>query len=150
MRGQFSSTLFVLSMFLLSSEVRPSEIALFQETHCDPDLSEPSNDPYGYHLRGARRDRCEGIYMRDVAANPLLIASLTAWFEDFDPSAGADLTMEWRVPGDAGIHLRANTLKRRIYYQMDSLRPAGSVSYVWQPGLLSTLELSLGLCCKNG
>ena len=114
-------------MFLISSEVRPLEIALFQEIHCDPELNEPSNDPYGYHLRGTNRDRCEGIYMRDVASNPLLIASLTAWFEDFDPSTGADLTMEWRTPGDAGIHLRAYTLKHRLYYRMDSLRPAGSV-----------------------
>jgi hypothetical protein len=141
MLGQFCSVLFVLSMFLLSFEVRPSEIALFQETHCDPALNEPNNDPYGYHLRGASRDRCEGIYMRDVAANPLLIASLTAWFEDFDPAAGADLTMEWRTPSDAGIRLRAYTLKHQVYYRMDSLRPAGSVSYVWQPGLLYTLDL---------
>jgi hypothetical protein len=64
MLGQFSSMLFVLSMFLLSSEVRPSEIALSQETHCDPELNEPNNDPHGYHLRGVSRDRCEGIYMR--------------------------------------------------------------------------------------
>jgi hypothetical protein len=142
MRHLFTSTLIVLSLFLPSFEARPSEISLLQEAHCDPDLKKPTDDPYGYQLRGTSRDRCEGIYNIGVAANPLLIASMTAWFEDFDPAAGTDLTIEWRMPGDAGIHLRAYTLKHNVYYRMDSLRPAGRRSYDWQPGLLFALNLS--------
>lgn len=117
------------------------DIPVPQESHCDPYLKESSNDPYGYRLRGVKRDRCEGIYIREVANTPLLVASLTEWFEDFDPSTGADLVVEWRAPAGADIHLRAYTLKHRVYYRMDSLRPANSNSYVWQPSLLSTLDL---------
>jgi hypothetical protein len=127
---------------ILSFEAQPLESTLPQITHCDPDLREPSNDAYAYRLRGAQRDRCEGIYIQEVASTPLLVASLTEWFEDFDPAASGDLRVEWTAVGNAGIHLRAYALKHRLYYRMDSLRPGGSNSYIWQPSLLSTLKLA--------
>jgi hypothetical protein len=139
---QYALILLVLFSLSLSYEPKPSEITLPQATHCDPALRGPNNDPYGYRPRGIQGDRCEGIYIREVASTPLLVASLTEWFEDFDPAAGGDLLMEWTAPGNAGIHLRAYTLKHRLYYRMDSLRPAGSNSYIWQPSLLSTLKLT--------
>jgi hypothetical protein len=138
----YALILSVLFSFIVSSAAQPLEIPLPQTTHCDPDLREPSNDSYGYRLRGARHDRCEGIYIREVASTPLLVASLTEWFEDFDPAASEDLRVEWTASGDADIHLRVHTLKHRLYYRMDSLRPAGSNSYLWQPSLLSTLKLT--------
>jgi hypothetical protein len=131
----------VLSVFIFPYDAWPRHDLVRQESQCDPNLKEPSNDPYGYRIRGTKRDRCEGIFIREVANTPLLVASLTESFEDFDPSAGGDLVVEWRAPGDANVHLRAYTLKHRVYYRMDSLLPARSNSYVWQPGLLSALNL---------
>jgi hypothetical protein len=132
----------VLFSFSLPYEPKPLEITPPQATHCDPVLRGPNDDPYGYRPRGVQSDRCEGIYVREVAGTPLLVASLTEWFEDFDPASGKDLQVEWAAFGGAGIHLRAYTLKHRLYYRMDSLRPAGSNSYIWQPGLLSSLKLT--------
>jgi hypothetical protein len=142
MRGPRCSLILAAIILLMpSGEAKPRDIPVPQASHCDPYLKESSNDPYGYRVRGVKRDRCEGIYIREVANTPLLVASLTEWFEDFDPSSGADVVLEWKASGDADIHLRAYTLKHRVYYRMDSLRPANSNSYVWQPGLLSTLDL---------
>ena len=105
--------------------------------HCDPDLS-PRADAYGYHLR---EDRCEGIYIRPVGANPLLVASLTESFEDFDPAAAQNLQLEWPALGATSVRLRAQAFRQRLYYRMDSLRPAGNNSYSWSPNLLATFKL---------
>ena len=73
----YTLILSVIFSFILSFEAQPLAITLPQTTHCDPDLREPSTDAYGYRLRGAQRDRCEGIYIQEVASTPLLVASLT-------------------------------------------------------------------------
>lgn len=114
--------------------------AFVQKQHCDPDLRQPHEDPYGYRLRG---DRCEGIYVREVSgAAALLVVSFTSGFEDFDPESG-ELALEWSLPPEAGrLQLRAFGLRPRLYYRMDSLRPAGSTSYTWPLGILHSLSLS--------
>lgn len=111
-----------------------------QENHCDPQLRQSTDDPYGYRLRN---DRCEGIYIREVASTPLLVASLTESVEDFDLTVNQNLVVEWTAPGPASadIHLRALALRHRLYYRMDTIRAAGSASYVWPPNLLATLNL---------
>jgi hypothetical protein len=109
-----------------------------QVNHCDPNLRSSGNGPYGYRLRG---DRCEGEYSRPVDSTTLLIASLTESVEDFVPATDHELTVEWMTPGNAEIHLRSQALRRRLYYRMDTIRPAGSTSYAWTPNLLAAFNL---------
>lgn len=97
-----------------------------------------SDDPYGYRLRG---DRCEGIYIKEVAGEALRVVSLTESVEDFDPATGKNLLVEWTTPGNVAVRLRAYALRQRLYYRMDTLRPAGSTTYDWPSNLLATFNL---------
>ena len=112
-----------------------------QENPCDPDLRPPRDDFYGYKLRG---DRCEGIYVKDVAGKALQVVSLTESVEDFDPALTKNLLVEWTAPRDAAVRLRALGLRSGLYYQMDSSRSAGSASYSWPPNFLRELKLKNG------
>lgn len=114
-----------------------SKPTIVQESHCEPHLRQASSDPYGYRLRG---DRCEGIYIKDVASTTLLVASLTESVEDLNPASGQSLLVEWTALGSESIRLRAYSLIHRLYYQMDSLRPAGRTSYIWPMDLLAALN----------
>jgi hypothetical protein len=111
------------------------------EAHCDPLLPSSRDDPYGYRLR---EDRCEGIYIREVAGTTLLVASLIESLEDFNPAASQNLQLEWPALGDSSVRLRAQAFRHRLYYRMDSLRPAGNTSYTWSPNLLATFNLKKG------
>ena len=114
-------------------------IAGAAESPCDVSLPQVESNPYGYRLRG---DRCEGVYAREVGAS-LTLASLTESFQDYDAGSGRPLVVEWsKAPGDAGVHLRAVALRRRLYYRMDTVRPAATTSYEWSPGLLAALGVA--------
>jgi hypothetical protein len=105
---------------------------------CDGYLHAAANDPYGYRVRG---DRCEGVYIKDLSAS-LRLVSFISEFGDFDPSA-SPLRLEWKATPSAGeIHLRANALRPRLYYEMDSIRPAGSSSYEWETSLLAAFGIT--------
>jgi len=101
-------------------------------------LSRASEDPYGYRFRD---DRCEGVYITEVAAPALRVVSWTQSLEEFDPAAGKNLVMAWTAPGNAPVHLRAHALKQRLYYRMDAIRPGDSRTYSWPSNLLASLEL---------
>jgi hypothetical protein len=110
------------------------------ENPCDPALPPLESNPYGYRLRG---DRCEGLYAREVGAASLALVSLTETFADYDARSGRPLIVEWSPPArDTAIHLRAVGLRRRLYYRMDAIRPAGTTAYEWSPGLLSALGIT--------
>jgi hypothetical protein len=90
-----------------------------------------------------RGDRCEGLYIQNVGGVPLLIASWTATFLDRDPTAGHPLTIGWQIPPAAGtVHLRAQGLRRRLYYRMDADRPSGSMSFTWPTDILVALGIA--------
>jgi hypothetical protein len=108
------------------------------EGHCDPDIRSSGDDVYGYRLR---EDRCEGIYVRNVGMTTLLVASLTESFENFNPAASQNLQVDWPALGDNNVRLRAQAFRHKLYYRMDSLRPAGNNSYTWSPNLLATFNL---------
>lgn len=110
-----------------------------KETYCDPSLSQVTDNPYGYRMRG---DRCEGIYIKEVSNTILLIASLTKSFENYDlNSAKALLVESKKAPGDGGFRLRAQGLKRRLYYRMDTVVSPGSTTYTWPSDILAALSL---------
>jgi hypothetical protein len=107
---------------------------------CDPNLKQLGQNPQGYQLRG---DRCEGIYIQPVSgSSTLLVASFTASFEAFDPNSIDKLTLEWSSPATTPVRLRAYALREKLYYQMDSVVPAGNTTYLWPTGVLNALHLS--------
>jgi len=111
-----------------------------QPSPCDPHLLQPASDPNGYRLRG---DRCEGIYIREVAgSSAVLLVSLTRSVLDYDLKSGGDLAIDWRAPSNQQpVRLRGVGLRQRLYYQMDAVRPAGTTSYTWNTGVLANLNL---------
>ena len=109
-----------------------------RQNPCEAGLVSAGDDPYGYRLRG---DRCEGVYVHGVAGTTLAVASLVESFADFQPASGKNLIMVWSAPAGADVRLRARALRRRLYYRMDAIRPAGSTSYHWPTNLLDTFNL---------
>ena len=107
---------------------------------CDHYLKSAHDDPNGYRPRG---DRCEGLYTRDVTAMATLrVVSFTELFTDYDGRSGADLQVDWSPFGEEPVHVRAYGLRRRLYYRMDTLRPAGSQSWAWPSGMLGALGVA--------
>jgi hypothetical protein len=129
----------VVLLCVLSLELLLFALVTAQENHCDRDLNAPAGHPYGYRLRG---DRCEGIYVQEVNCTTLRVASLIESFEDYDPASGKDLLVQWPAFGHSDIRLRTQSLKRRLYYRMDTVRPPGSTSYTWPSHFLAALKIS--------
>jgi hypothetical protein len=110
-----------------------------QQSYCDPSLAQLKDTPLGYRERG---DRCEGLYIREVSSTTLLIASFTESYQEYNPSSGKPLQLEWdSVPGSRSVHLRAQGLKRRLYYRMDTVQSPGRASYVWPSSILASLSI---------
>jgi hypothetical protein len=109
-----------------------------QADYCDPSLEIFGTHPLGYRMRG---ERCEGIYIKEVAGSILRIASFTGYFEDYDLNASKALTIDWAIPADTGIHIRAHSLKRKLYYRMDTVGPPAKTSYEWPTDVLAALNI---------
>ena len=122
-------------------------LSLAYEDHCDERLKKNDQDPLAYKMRD---HRCEGIYIKQVATSSLLsIASFTRAFEHYDLSTGNPLLVEWALPvANKDIRLRARSLKRKLYYQMDSHQPGDVNSFSWPIEFLSQKQIasnSLGI-----
>ena len=128
----------VLLLFTMLAVLEPATGLVAQTAHCDADLNPATTNPLGYRLRG---DRCEGVYIQDVAATALKVVSFTESYESFDPSLDRPLLVEWTPPQGAAVHVRAQSLRNRLYYRMDSDRSAGSGSFTWPPDVLAVLRL---------
>ncbi len=113
-------------------------VSLFAQEHCDPLLQRPAGDMLGY---GPREGRCEGRYLQ-ATTTTLFLASLTESFENFDSNSGESLIIEWIAPGNESVHLRAQGIRPRLYYRMDSIREPGSRSFNWPTNILKALEIS--------
>lgn len=112
---------------------------LLAQNPCDSALPLVVKNALGYRSRG---DRCEGLYIKQVGSTTLHVASFTENFEDYDINSGRDLLIEWDKPPDnKTIHLRAQGVKPKLYYRMDTYRPAGNRSYLWPSGILASLKI---------
>jgi hypothetical protein len=108
---------------------------------CEAALVKPTSDPVAYRLRG---ERCEGVYVREVAGTGGF--SVVAFVVGGNPSvidAGKPLAIEWPPGLDAPILLRAVSLRRNLYYRMDTRRPAASTRFDWPSDVLRDLELKM-------
>lgn len=109
-----------------------------EDNFCDPYLSPRTDHPYGYNVRG---DRCEGIYIKNISSTALLLVSLSSFFEHNVNIDGDKLTIKWKTPKGNAIRLRAYGVRPRLYYRMDTIRPAGATSYDWPTDVLCALRI---------
>ena len=131
----------LMTFFLLSQPTyaykSPDKI-----NYCDPYLYARNYHPYGYI---ERKNRCEGLYVKEIANTTLLVASLTKSFEDYDLTMHKDLNVQWHSFGDGAIRLRAIGLKRKLYYRMDTMLPVDSSIFRWSPKILAALNIPKNL-----
>lgn len=107
---------------------------------CDPSLVQPPDNPLGYRLRG---NRCEGVYVKEVAGlSGLVVASFTEGPYSLEIPSTKAVNVTWKSPGDSPIRLRAISLRRRLYYRMDTAQPSGSRSFQWPADLLASLQMT--------
>jgi hypothetical protein len=128
----------ILSLLITLSLI--TNPALAQPGSCDP-LIKPSSLDSTYSYR-QRNDRCEGVYAREVAADILMVASLTQAFDDFTPNADGHLHLSWDLQRPLPVRLSAFSLRPHFYYRMDSTRPPGASAYDWPTDVLAGLHLS--------
>jgi hypothetical protein len=106
---------------------------------CDANLRpSAANTTYGYQARG---DRCEGVYEREVAGTTLLVASFTRGFEEFAAPPTASLNVTWTSPSASPVRVRAYSLRRQLYYQMDTAKAPGPGLYTWPTDVLAGLGI---------
>ena len=107
---------------------------------CDHNLTPLPTGPLGYRLRG---ERCEGLYVAEVSGSAILVAAWTMAFDDFESAKVDNVVLAWDAPDGAGpVHLRAQGLRRRLYYRMDAVRPAGNADFIWPANVLGELQLA--------
>ncbi|MCZ6622700.1 MAG: hypothetical protein O7B35_00470 [Deltaproteobacteria bacterium] len=128
---------FISSIVLLCLLQSLLGMPVFAQSPCDSQLGALADDLLAYRLR---EGRCEGRYIKEVSGTPLLVASLTESFEDYDYNSGINLNVEWTAPGDDSVHVRVYGIRPRLYYRMDII--SGSSSYLWPTNLLAALEIS--------
>jgi hypothetical protein len=111
----------------------------YAQDPCDTLLHAENLGPLGYANRG---DRCEGLYTQAVGSTAIWLVSLTAGVVNMDPAAAAPLEIRWDTVAGAGqVHLRAEGMRRKLYYRMDALQKAGEGSFTWKTNVLSSLGI---------
>jgi hypothetical protein len=69
------------------------------------------------------------------------LVSFTGSFEDYDLISRESLQVTWTVPITGSVNLRAQGLKRRLYYRMDTLLPGNQLSFEWPTNILAPLTI---------
>jgi hypothetical protein len=122
-----------LLVALLSSTAFTVELESRQSTAvnpCDPRLIPTRGDPLAYGRRG---ERCEGLYVLEVAgAADLSLVAFTHAGRSQPATPDEGMRVQWtRAPGKMPMHLRAVSLRRPIYYRMDAVRPEDAERFEW-------------------
>lgn len=105
---------------------------------CDATLVKPTNDPRAYGRRG---DRCEGVYIKEVAGSGgLQVVSFVESGPPFEIASGERLQVAWSQPSETAVRLRAVALQRRVYYRMDVVRDRAR-TFDWPADVLVSLGL---------
>lgn len=112
--------------------------ACIASDNCDPGLKPAGGIEVGYTNRG---DRCEGVYVQEVSGGALDIISLTTDFQNFRFTKENPLRLEWPTVGDDQVQVRASSVRRKLYYRMDTIRPQKPPNFIWPSDILSRLEL---------
>jgi len=92
----------------------------------------------------SRGDRCEGFYALNVAGSARLeLVSLTDSFPlDLEPQSVGAIHLAWKAPADSSrIRLRANSLRYKLYYEMDTTAPSRDGTFKWLMDVLKQTEI---------
>ncbi|MFZ1413069.1 MAG: hypothetical protein WAS73_00600 [Defluviicoccus sp.] len=109
-----------------------------QAAVCDPIIPQAPAQPLGYQPRG---ERCEGVYAQPVSAATLIVASFTQGPVRYAFDSHAPIQISWTAGSQKPTHLRARSLKRNVYYQMDSVQMAPPATFEWPADVLRALNL---------
>lgn len=109
-----------------------------QRRWCDPELRPADQSTLAY---GPRGDRCEGLFIKDVAGTTLSILSLTAAFEEYDPASDPSLHLTWSARAGDSLRIQVRAVQPNLFFGMDTERPISTGSYEWPTGVLSTLNI---------
>lgn len=127
-----------ITLILILCLFNQPKLAFAQADHCDPEIFSHSEDPLGYRLRG---DRCEGRYLLLPVGRILVVTSLTEFFEDYEVNSQDKLLIEWKAPKEGEVRLSVQSLRPKLYYRMDTVRPSNSFSYHWSTDMLADLDI---------
>jgi|RhiMethySRZTD1v2_1073278.scaffolds.fasta_scaffold329011_1 hypothetical protein len=135
LRGRFA---LVPAGALLAGAVLSAQATTAVVDPCDLTLLRPTGDPLAYGRRG---ERCEGLYIKEVAGSGgLLVASFVESGAPFEIASGERLQVAWSPPAEAAVRLRAVALQRRVYYRMDVVRDRAR-TFEWPADVLVSLGL---------
>lgn len=127
------------STLLLIALTLTNLVPVMAQYYCDPALTKLSMGPLGYKARG---DRCEGLYMKEVGTTVIQVASFTRVFEKYNLRNGKALRIQWNTfPSNIKMNIRAQSLKRKLYYRMDTTVPVSKGNYYWPTGILASLNI---------
>jgi hypothetical protein len=109
------------------------------QTPCDLELLRQINSKDNDRYYQRDKDRCEGVYLQQVAATfgEMLVASLTA--SGRTPTqwpANAPLTLRWSQFADGDVHIQAFALVPRKHFRLDVIRGAVAF-YDWSTSLVA-------------
>jgi hypothetical protein len=96
--------------------------------------------PSGYTWRA---DRCEGVFVQEVAGSTdLKLVSFSAGLDTANFASAPELKLSWTLPAPADVRLRATSLRNRHYYRMDARRTSAQPpSYDWPTDVLRAENL---------
>ncbi|VUX56156.1 exported protein of unknown function [uncultured Woeseiaceae bacterium] len=113
---------------------------------CDPSIRQNPGHPQGYQQRSD--SLCEGVYATGVSSFSLTLASLTGPLRDIDLGKSGNYRLEWKTTMRGDVRIRADSLRPRFYYRMDTARPASEAGITWKNAIpayhkLRTREIGL-------
>jgi len=101
---------------------------------CDTALMRRAVGVQGYRRYG---ERCEGVFRENVgAAATLWVASFTRAFDPIDTRASLYVQVTWPVAVDQEVRIAARSIRRNLYYAMDTWRPPGDTAWRWPTTIL--------------
>ncbi len=113
-------------------------LSLSAQDFCDSTLQQVENNPLSYHTIG---NRCEGVYVQPLGSTSLQVVSFTEFFENYDLTSSKPLQVDWETPtGSTSVHLRAQGIKRKLYYRMDA-SSAPDKPFSWPVNVLASLNI---------
>jgi hypothetical protein len=91
---------------------------------------------------------CEGVYATGVSSLGVTLASLTGPLRDIDLGKPGDYRLEWKTGLQGEVRIRADSLRPRFYYRMDTARPGSEAGITWKNAIpayhkLRTREIGL-------
>jgi hypothetical protein len=106
---------------------------------CDPLIRPNPDHPQGYRDRGDQL--CEGIYATEVSSLGLTLASFTGPTRGIDLARKAQFRFQWRAVGQGDVKVRADSLRPRFYYRMDSVWSGDATQMSWTNAIPAQYEL---------